>query len=356
MKEFDYVIIGGGCAGLSLAYELELKKKLENKSLAIIEPRTDYSRDKTWSFWKIKEHNFEDCVIKSWNSFEVKASDVSAKVSGGKYIYQSVQSDLFYKKIINKITQNPNVSFFKSINEINHHNSLIFNSVPELKYNETNLWQHFKGVEITTENKIFDPSSLTLMDFNCDQRSKVHFFYVLPFDTNKALIETTWISEMNNESLQDYDKQIKDYIEQNLKIKNFKITYSEQGAIPLFYNQSSNTNSVQIGGAGNMVRLSTGYAFLNIQAHSKYLVRNLENLTLLKKYTIPKKYQYFDKIFFNVLKKHPNRMPEIFVRFFKSFSNSAIRFMSNKSGIIDDLLTIAKMPKWIFIKAFFNNE
>ena len=79
MKEFDYVIIGGGCAGLSLAYELELKKKLENKSLAIIEPRTDYSRDKTWSFWKIKEHNFEDCVIKSWNSFEVKASDASAK-------------------------------------------------------------------------------------------------------------------------------------------------------------------------------------------------------------------------------------------------------------------------------------
>ena len=30
MKEFDYVIIGGGCAGLSLAYELDLHKKLEN--------------------------------------------------------------------------------------------------------------------------------------------------------------------------------------------------------------------------------------------------------------------------------------------------------------------------------------
>ena len=29
MKEFDYVIIGGGCAGLSLAYELDLHKKLK---------------------------------------------------------------------------------------------------------------------------------------------------------------------------------------------------------------------------------------------------------------------------------------------------------------------------------------
>ena len=29
MREFDYVIIGGGCAGLSLAYELEINNKLK---------------------------------------------------------------------------------------------------------------------------------------------------------------------------------------------------------------------------------------------------------------------------------------------------------------------------------------
>ena len=45
MKEFDYVIIGGGCAGLSLAYELEVHKKLEDKKLAIIESRDEYKRD-----------------------------------------------------------------------------------------------------------------------------------------------------------------------------------------------------------------------------------------------------------------------------------------------------------------------
>ena len=42
MKEFDYVIIGGGCAGLSLAYELEIHEKLKDKTLAIIEPRDEY--------------------------------------------------------------------------------------------------------------------------------------------------------------------------------------------------------------------------------------------------------------------------------------------------------------------------
>ena len=48
MKDFDYIIIGGGCAGLTLAYELEYHDKLKNKTLAIIEKRDEYKRDKTW--------------------------------------------------------------------------------------------------------------------------------------------------------------------------------------------------------------------------------------------------------------------------------------------------------------------
>ena len=80
MKEFDYTIIGGGCAGLSLAYELEINNKLSDKTLAIIEPRAEYQRDKTWSFWKTFSHNFEDCVIKSWDSFSINISNKSKQV------------------------------------------------------------------------------------------------------------------------------------------------------------------------------------------------------------------------------------------------------------------------------------
>ena len=52
MREFDYIIIGGGCAGLSLAYELEINNKLKDKTLAIIETREVYKRDKTGLFGK----------------------------------------------------------------------------------------------------------------------------------------------------------------------------------------------------------------------------------------------------------------------------------------------------------------
>ena len=118
MKEFDYVIIGGGCAGLSLAYELEIHKKLENKTLAIIEPRNEYKRDKTWSFWKVVNHNYDVCVIKSWNNFSIKTSISSKNIKCDNYPYQSIDSELFYKKTVTKLKENKNISFFKNIEDI----------------------------------------------------------------------------------------------------------------------------------------------------------------------------------------------------------------------------------------------
>ena len=235
MTEFNYIIIGGGCAGLSLAYELEIHKKLQNKTLAIIEPRLEYKRDKTWSFWKVTDHSFEDCVIKSWDNFTINTASASNQVMSKKFPYQSINSEIFYKKINNRLSQNKNIKFFKNLNEINTNNAFIFNSVPSANSVSSNLWQHFQGVEIETSKDIFDKDVLNLMDFNCEQRNAVHFFYTLPFSKNKALVETTWISNLNNDLLKDYDSQIENYIKYNLNIKNYKINYSEKGAIPLFY-------------------------------------------------------------------------------------------------------------------------
>ena len=115
MKEFDYVIIGGGCAGLSLAYELELHQKLNDKTLAIVEPRTEYNRDKTWSFWKVFDHNFEDCIKKSWKEFSIKTSFDSKVVKCDNFPYQSIDSGLFYRKINERLAKNKNIKFFKNI-------------------------------------------------------------------------------------------------------------------------------------------------------------------------------------------------------------------------------------------------
>ena len=355
MREFDYIIIGGGCAGLSLAYELEINDKLKEKTLAIVETREEYKRDKTWSFWKVFNHNFDDCVIKSWNNFTINSPDSSHELTYEKFPYQSIDSGKFYKKINSKLSTNSNISFFKNLSEINSENSIIFNSVHEKELDKSKLWQHFQGIEIETPKNIFDEEIINLMDFNCDQRNDVHFFYTLPFSKNKALIETTWLSDLEDQSLMDYDLQLENYIKNNLGIKIYKINFTEKGAIPLFYPSFKNENKIiNIGSVGGMTRLSTGYTFLNIQEHSKYIVKNIDNIDGAKIFNLGKKYQFLDKVFLRVLEKHPEKMPKIFFNMFKTSSNTIIKFLSNKSNIIEDINIISKMPKLIFLKALFN--
>jgi lycopene beta-cyclase len=268
--------------------------------------------------------------------------------------YQSINSEKFYKKINSKLSLNPNVSCFKRLNEVNSNNSLIFNSVLEDKLDKSKLWQHFQGIEIETSNDIFDDKIVNLMDFNCDQKNDVHFFYTLPFSKNTALIETTWLSDLEDPSLMNYDLQLENYIKNNLGIKNYKINFIEKGAIPLFYpNVKNYGKTINIGSAGGMTRLSTGYTFLNIQEHSKYIVKNIDIIDETKAYNIGRKYQLLDKIFLKVLKNHPEKMPEIFFNMFNTSSNTAIKFLSNKSNIFEDINIISKMPKLIFMKALF---
>ena len=354
MKEFDYVIIGGVCAGLSLAYELEIHEKLKDKTLAIIEPRSEYKKDKTWSFWKVVHHNFDDCVQKNWNNFSINIAGKNNHLKCDEYPYQSIDSGLFYKKINNKIKLNKNIFFFQNLDGINLSNSFIFNSVPSITKSHQNLWQHFCGVEIETQKETFDDHIFNLMDFDCEQRDSVHFFYTLPYSKNKALVETTWLSNMNDDSQKDYDYQLKHYLEENLKINNYKIIYKEVGAIPLFYpSYKREKNKINIGTAGGMTRLSTGYTFLNIQEHSKYIRENIDNISEIDKFKIDKKYQYLDEIFLRVLERNPKIMPDIFFKLFRASPKAVIKFLSNKSNFFEDLTIIFKMPKLTFIKALF---
>ena len=79
-----------------------------------------------------------------------------------------------------------------------------------------------------------------------------------------------------------------------------------------------------------MTRLSTGYTFLNIQEHCKYILKNIDKIDKVEKYNLGYKYKFLDNIFLKVLKKNPEKMPNIFYKMFKCSPNTVIKFLSNK--------------------------
>ena len=63
-ETFDIAILGGGCAGLSLARELT--NLSYSKRVIVIEPRTIYEHDRTWCFWAEAQHSLSEIVSNKW--------------------------------------------------------------------------------------------------------------------------------------------------------------------------------------------------------------------------------------------------------------------------------------------------
>ena len=375
MKKFDYIIVGAGCSGLSLAYEMNVKNLFNDKTCAIIDKRKEFNRDKIWSYWNIYEHSFYDCLINKWDKFCVKKNQNEIILDCENFQYQSIDSQKFYKKILDNLNSNKNIKLIlnKSVDKIYENkdeaivqcgdeifrSDIIFNSSLDNKTTkESELFQHFYGCEVVFDENVNLPEYPIIMDFNCNQDSWVHFFYTLPMGKNKIFIENTWISNEKSFAFERYIAEINYYIQNNLNYKKkYKTNYSEIGSIPMFHfkNNMKYKKIINIGTAGNLTRKSTGYTFLNIQKSVKQIAINISKKQNIKESSVSLKYNYLDDIFIKVLLEKKGSMYEVFFDLFKkNKTKDIVKFLSNTSNWFEDLRIILSMPKLIFIKKLLN--
>lgn len=375
MKKFDYIIVGAGCSGLSLAYEMNVKNLFNDKTCAIIDKRKEFNRDKIWSYWNIYEHSFYDCLINKWDKFCVKKNQNEIILDCENFQYQSIDSQKFYKKILDNLNSNKNIKLIlnKSVDKIYENKDeaivqcsdeifrtdIIFNSSLDNKMTkESELFQHFYGCEVVFDENVNLPEYPIIMDFNCNQDSWVHFFYTLPMGKNKIFIENTWISNEKSFAFERYIAEINYYIQNNLNYKKkYKTNYSEIGSIPMFHfkNNMKYKKLINIGTAGNLTRKSTGYTFLNIQKSVKQIAINISKKQNIKESSVSLKYNYLDNIFIKVLLEKKGSMYEVFFDLFKkNKTKDIVKFLSNTSNWFEDLRIILSMPKLIFIKKLLN--
>ncbi len=375
MEKFDYIIVGAGCSGLSLAYEMNVKNLFNDKTCAIIDKRKEFNRDKIWSYWNIYEHSFYDCLINKWDKFCVKKNQNEIILDCENFQYQSIDSQKFYKKILDNLNSNKNIKLIlnKSVDKIYENKDeaivqcsdeifrtdIIFNSSLDNKTTkESELFQHFYGCEVVFDENVNLPEYPIIMDFNCNQDSWVHFFYTLPMGKNKIFIENTWISNEKSFAFERYIAEINYYIQNNLNYKKkYKTNYSEIGSIPMFHfkNNMKYKKIINIGTAGNLTRKSTGYTFLNIQKSVKQIAINISKKQNIKESSVSLKYNYLDNIFIKVLLEKKGSMYEVFFDLFKkNKTKDIVKFLSNTSNWFEDLRIILSMPKLIFIKKLLN--
>ena len=218
------------------------------------------------------------------------------------------------------------------------------------------LNQSFIGWTIETEEDVFDEKTMTLMDFNRNQKDETRFIYVLPFSSRKALVEYTLFSEKII-SDQDYENGIKDYLNEK-EIDNFKIIEKEKGNIPMtcFPFEKSNTNKlIYIGTAGGWTKPSTGYTIKNAIDKSKEITSYIKSNKALEHFNKRNRFWYYDLILLDVLKSTKGDGYKAFSYMFKR--NRPIKiltFLDEKTTLFEEIPILLSVNKIPFIRALIN--
>ena len=382
--DYDYIFAGGGAAALSLAYQMN-QTPLRNKKILIIEQDTKDSNDRTWSFWTKQKTPFDAIVYKEWKKLEVVCDTKRLVFPVKELSYKMIRGIDFYKEVGEKLTANRNIRFLQQVvQEIKDEGSYakvvadgqeytaqyVFNScfTPKIfspyhpKYHF--LLQHFLGMVIKTPVPCFDEQKVTLFDFRVAQDDGVHFFYILPFSSDTALIEYTVFSKALLKA-HIYEENLENYISETLKIGKYEVLHNEWGVIPMTdYNFQRKTDKriMNIGTLGGQSKASTGYTFVRIQQDSEHIVNSLlQKNTPFHRQKSPKRFQIYDSIILNIMHRKGESIKEIFMQLFeKNGMEKVLSFLDEKTTFWEDLQIMASVPPAPFLKSiqniFFNRN
>jgi lycopene beta-cyclase len=365
---YDYIIAGGGMAGLSLAFLLN-NSSLGNKKILIIDREIKNQNDHTWCFWENEKGNFEEIVFRKWNNVWFHGTqDFNKLLSLENYEYKMIRAVDFYKYIHAKLNQNYNFEIIQA-DILSVENGIVktdkgdfearefvFDSSHKKTYDNPkyqNMWQHFLGFVIETENVAFKPDEATLFDFRVKLKNECRFCYVLPISENQALIEFTIFSD-NLLERSEYEIELKKYIADVLKIEKYEIKETEFGVIPMSdepHEEFPDPKTIRIGTSGGYVKPSTGYSFMRTQKRLQDIVRKLESNEKLTPFKQPWK-SFMDSVFLNVLLTKKHSADDVFTALFMNNPTTRVlKFLDEETSLAEDYRIMRSVPIVPFSKA-----
>ena len=385
----DIVIVGGGLSGLALAAQLAAPR-FSHLTVLVLENRTHYVRDRTWSYWHTAPHAYSHLERMRWNQWRVSQTDSQipakkiqcptekrAALHSSQTAYCSIDADAFYHHALSAIENSPHVHLrrgtsVRRLQDVDAHHSFpvvstatgdeisaqwVFDARPTAPPQYGGLVQQFVGWEVHTPRDVFDRSTVDLMAFEPSPHG-LHFFYVLPYSPRAALVESTWVSPAAHQP--NYDRELRDYLEKQFDVTEFDLAYQERGVLNLQQGPAlSGRRVVALGRGAGTLRPSTGYAFLDTLQHAQALANSLVDLPTraLQEWKPPQfkrsvRDTWMDRVFLDVLQSDWQNSAHYFMQLFERVEADTLVAFLNGHASWAQRLTIAKaLPALPFAKA-----
>ncbi len=377
MVDYDFVIAGGGAAGLHLGRAL-LDGGYDNARILLVDRDHKIKNDRTWCFWSAEPTPFENVVSRRWSKMVFADYGTELVFDLDPMEYRMIRGEDFYRDSYARLETAPGVTRLvgtvDSVEDGDDYATITIDGTPyttnwvfdslfiprEFTVDESRhhfLKQHFLGWVIETKVPVFAPDRVSFFDFRTPQHDTCRFLYILPFSDREALVEYTLFSHdlLTDE---EYRAGLTDYIDDVLSPGSYRILEDESGIIPMTdmpFPRRGGKRILRTGTTGGRVKASTGFACHRIFRDSYAIVDSL--LRTGHPFDLPRspgRFALLDSMLLNVLYRSGGLSHEVFRRLFqRNPIDRMLRFLNEEVSRPETLKIMASVPWGPFLAAGF---
>lgn len=372
--EWDLIILGGGCAGLSLARELA---RLEGRgksipSTLVLESKKTCQSSATWCRWRKRDRPAPSIEAHNWPTWTFSCEGQSVSHTSKDYTYGCIRSADFFHDALERIAGSKKIEVLTGAPaevSANHHQKLRVTSNDQSFFcrqivdtrppsrdhiSASRLFQVFSGVELEVKNRNMPSHAAGLMKGMTTDHLGFRFDYVLPFPGNRLLVESTRFSPIPL-SEDQLDDDLNSCLRRVLESSDFTVHRRESGIIPMgmpALPQPDHPNWFLAGTRGGAVRPASGFAFADIQDWARQCACKLATQGTPVGHPAPAPVlRWMDDLFLSVLVRDPDRAPDLFMAMARNLEpDQFVRFMTGCNTTGDLLAVVKSLPKIPFLR------
>jgi len=373
MQHYDFIIAGGGLAGLSLACGLA-RSSLGPAAMLIVDQNPPNSVRRSWSYWTDQPGLFDPIVYHRWSRLQVTSRAASMLIDLQRYRYEMVRSADLERYARQSLADCPNIVFWQgTVEQILDGPSgarvsvdgqpitagWVFDSTHRPKaaadQKRQRLSMHARGWVIETPAEAFDPEVATFLDFRTPQRHSLRFFYVLPFTRRQAMVQFVSFAPAGPGDA-EAATALRAYLSRAMSIGEYWVVAEEAGSLPLSNARLARRRGphvLAIGARAGLVKPSTGFGFRRIQQDTAAIVRSLEQTgTPWDNPPISERHRLYDGLLLDILSRRGGEVEAIFGDLFaRNPIERVLRFLDEATTPVEDLALIATLPPGPFLEA-----